>query len=442
MKGKSFGASLCAGLSLFGSAAFANHHFMQIEQVIGGVDGDTTAQAIQLRMRAAGQQFVQFGRIRAFDATGSNPILLHDFTTSVANGTTGARVLIASQNFANYLPGITPDFVMSSLIPAPYLNGGRITFEDDAGTIWWSLAFGTYTGSNLGNTSNDVDGNFGPPFSGVLPSSATNAVYFPGPATALSTNNLADYLLSGNNVFFRNNGGFAAAVISDAASTNYWDINGTAAGAGGTSPAGSWNGLSQNFNTDSTGGAAGSRTGVTSALDTVVFAAGNDATGTYTVTLSGTRSASKVVIEQGAVALSGGTLACGSFEVQGGTCTVTSTVTGGSSGSLLKTGPGVMTLGGTPSFTGGTTVGAGELRVTRLHDNNAVTINTGAKLKVVDSAPNFPSHPAGSDATVSRPRSLTINGTGTLDLGNNDMIIAYGASTPYAGASPAAALEE
>ena len=33
--------------------AHATFHFMQIEQVIGGVNGDSTAQAIQLRMRSA-----------------------------------------------------------------------------------------------------------------------------------------------------------------------------------------------------------------------------------------------------------------------------------------------------------------------------------------------------------------------------------------------------
>lgn len=33
----------------------ATFHLMQIEQVVGGVCGDTTSQAIQLRMRDAGQ---------------------------------------------------------------------------------------------------------------------------------------------------------------------------------------------------------------------------------------------------------------------------------------------------------------------------------------------------------------------------------------------------
>ena len=38
--------------------ARATFHFMQIEQVIGGANGDTAAQAIQLRMRLGGQNFL------------------------------------------------------------------------------------------------------------------------------------------------------------------------------------------------------------------------------------------------------------------------------------------------------------------------------------------------------------------------------------------------
>ena len=41
----------------FALPAQATFHFMQIEQVIGGVNGDTTAQAVQLRMRFAGQNY-------------------------------------------------------------------------------------------------------------------------------------------------------------------------------------------------------------------------------------------------------------------------------------------------------------------------------------------------------------------------------------------------
>ena len=46
------------GVLALQSTAYATFHEMQIEQVILSVNGDTTAQAIQLRMRAAGQNFV------------------------------------------------------------------------------------------------------------------------------------------------------------------------------------------------------------------------------------------------------------------------------------------------------------------------------------------------------------------------------------------------
>jgi autotransporter-associated beta strand protein len=110
--------------------------------------------------------------------------------------------------------------------------------------------------------------------------------------------------------------------------------------------------------------------------------------------------------------------------------------------SLTKEGTGILQLTNLANtYTGGTIVNAGTLAVGRLHENNAVTINAGL-LKVFDSSPTFPNHPEGNNASLSQPKQLTINGTGTLDLGNNDMVIAYGASTPYAGVSPAAALED
>jgi hypothetical protein len=205
------------GATALAVPAFASFHLMQIEQAIGGVNGNTSRQAIQLRMRSPGQQFVNFGRLRAWDAAGANPVLLIDMTTQVPNGNTGDRVLVAT---ANFLPGLTPDFVMQP-IPASYLAAGKITWEDDGGTIWWGLAWGgaAYTGTNTGvNTAgggNDADGNFNPPFAGVLPSAGTIAVRFPGAATALSTNNLADYALTAGAAVFTNNLGQSGTVPVD-----------------------------------------------------------------------------------------------------------------------------------------------------------------------------------------------------------------------------------
>ena len=208
LKRLSLGA-LTLGVGFLAQPAFASFHLMQIEQVIGGVNGDTTRQAVQLRMRNSGQQFVSQGQLVAWDATGANPVVLATIPTDVAIGTAGARVLLATSGFGV----VTPDFVMNP-IPASYLAGGKITFESDgtAGTtIWWALAWGTYSGTNTGVTTggggNDADGNFNPPFAGALPSTSQVAVRFTGAASAASTNNAADYALTTAQYVFTNNAG-------------------------------------------------------------------------------------------------------------------------------------------------------------------------------------------------------------------------------------------
>ncbi len=204
---------------VFGSTlpANASFHLMQIEQVIGGVNGDTTAQAVQLRTRTSGQIFVSEARLVAYDAAGTHPIIIKDFTTDVSNGTSGAHILVASANFAQYTSApLSPDFTMANLIPASYLAAGRLTFEDDFGTILWSLSFGGsgYTGSTTGSTTNDADGNFGPSVSGALPSSGTKALRFQGASSAASTNNAADYALTSDAAVFTRNDGQSATVTA------------------------------------------------------------------------------------------------------------------------------------------------------------------------------------------------------------------------------------
>src|SRR5262245_14721337 len=81
-------------------AAQASFHLMQIEQVIGGVNGDTSQQAIQLRMRFAGQHVVSQARLNAFDAAGANLVLVVDMQSDVIATTAGSHVLIATAAFA------------------------------------------------------------------------------------------------------------------------------------------------------------------------------------------------------------------------------------------------------------------------------------------------------------------------------------------------------
>jgi hypothetical protein len=216
MSKRSLLSALTLGAIALAEPAFASFHLMQIEQVIGGVNGDTSRQAIQLRMRLAGQNLVQQGQLVAWDAAGANPVVLLNIGAQVSNSAAGARILIATSNF---LPGLTPDFVLANPIPPSYLAAGKITFESDGAfgaNVWWGLAWGgaSYTGSNTGiSTSgvplpgNDTDGNFNPPFSGALPSSGTTALRFTGAAGALSTNNAADYAVTAGAAQFTNNAG-------------------------------------------------------------------------------------------------------------------------------------------------------------------------------------------------------------------------------------------
>src|ERR1044072_4306055 len=186
-----------AGLLGFAVPAQASFHFMQIEQVVGGVDGDTTAQAIQLRMRFGGQNLVTGTTLVVVDAAGNNPVTLLTLPSDVTHAAGGARILIATASFASHLPPVIPvDFTMENPIPPSYLAAGRLSYQKPGflnGAALWSVSWGgaNYTGPDTGTTTNDADGDFPPPFSGTLPSSA-NALIFPGPATAMSTTNQAD----------------------------------------------------------------------------------------------------------------------------------------------------------------------------------------------------------------------------------------------------------
>ncbi|MCH8805336.1 MAG: hypothetical protein IH986_04535 [Planctomycetes bacterium] len=190
--------------------ARAEFHLMQIQKLIGGVNGDTTAQAVQLRMRGPFENQLQLASLYVHDAAGKNRLQVIDFQNPVANAGLGDTILIASPNFANATnPPAQPDFVMTNLIPASYMAAGSLTFEDDFGTVMWRVSWGgsNYTGSNLGAIVNDPDGNFGPPFPGPLPTAGTEALEFQGGPGDPSNNNAADYAVSGPNAVFTNNAG-------------------------------------------------------------------------------------------------------------------------------------------------------------------------------------------------------------------------------------------
>ena len=196
------------GTLVLTTSARATFHLMQIEQVIGGVNDDPSAQAIQLRMRSSFQNLVSGARLVTYDAAGLNPVIVIDMTNNVANSSAGDRVLIVSTNFANYSsPVMAADFRMTNLIPTNYLTAGRLTWEDDFGTILWSLSWGgtNYTGPVTVSTLNDDNGTNTPAFNGPLPTSSTRSLLFTNTASALSRSNIVDYVITPGSAVFTNN---------------------------------------------------------------------------------------------------------------------------------------------------------------------------------------------------------------------------------------------
>ena len=92
--------------------------------------------------------------------------------------------------------------------------GLNLRFETDGGIVFWRLSWGgtAYTGPNRGASSNDDDGNFGPPFEGPLPSTGTEALLFQGAASDKSTTNAHDYAVTSGSAVFTNSAGNSFAV--------------------------------------------------------------------------------------------------------------------------------------------------------------------------------------------------------------------------------------
>jgi hypothetical protein len=108
---------------------------------------------------------------------------------------------------------------MDNPIPAAYLAAGSLIFEDNAGTsIYWRLSWGgnAYTGPTEGAITNDLDGQFGPPYPDVMFSANAKAVHFLGAATDLSTDNFADYALTTGKSVWTNNAGNSFTLNSTA----------------------------------------------------------------------------------------------------------------------------------------------------------------------------------------------------------------------------------
>ncbi len=151
------------------------------------------------------------------------------------------------------------------------------------------------------------------------------------------------------------------------AQTLYWDTNGATVGAG-TTPSATWSTSGGNNKKWSTSSAGTLATAVWTSGADAVFSAGTDATGSYTVTLSGTQNVSSITVEEGNPTFSGGTAinfldATPDFTVASGSTATVSTDLTGTNG-LNKLGAGTLVFNtNVKSYTGTTTINAGTLQL-------------------------------------------------------------------------------
>lgn len=211
------------------------------------------------------------------------------------------------------------------------------------------------------------------------------------------------------------------------AATVYWDVNGATAGSGAVD--GStviWDGVNPFWNSllDGTGSVA-AWNNVAIPSDTAAFAAGTDATGTYTITVSGTQNISGLTFQEGTFTLSGGTLdianaAGGTADINvatGLTSTVGSVISGDPVGTtvLTKTGLGTLVL----SSAGNTFGSAGKTLAiqqgTLSFDANA-QLGTGTILALGTATDVATLRYTGATATISR--AVTLGSLAASTTGN------------------------
>jgi fibronectin-binding autotransporter adhesin len=170
--------------------------------------------------------------------------------------------------------------------------------------------------------------------------------------------------------------------------TLYWDIDaaGTTAGAGGATPSGTWDGSLTNWNNRSDGGNGTSGDKLAwSDGGVAVFSAGTDATGAYTITVSGTRSTAGLTFEDGTATLTGGTVSLTGLHTVSVNTGVTANVgsaIGGTVG-MVKEGAGTLVLTGNQTYSGATSINGGTLQLgSGATGGTTGTLPTGSAISV------------------------------------------------------------
>ncbi len=100
-------------------------HIANITKVMVGFNGDSTIQAVEIKMLLGGENLVSTMQIATYNGSGVKIATLGTFPATVPNGLAGDNILCATPNFQTTF-GIIPDLLLTPGIP---VTSGQVVYE-------------------------------------------------------------------------------------------------------------------------------------------------------------------------------------------------------------------------------------------------------------------------------------------------------------------------
>ena len=100
-------------------------HIANISKIMCGFNGDSTIQAVEIKMTTGGQNLVSAMQIVIYNGSGTLVATLGTFPANVPNGLGGDNILCATAKFQTTF-GIIPDLVITPGIP---VTSGQVVYE-------------------------------------------------------------------------------------------------------------------------------------------------------------------------------------------------------------------------------------------------------------------------------------------------------------------------
>ena len=88
-------------------------HISNIDEIMSGMGGDSTAQYVEIRMLQAGQGTVAHSRLTAFSCNGSTHAILLEVPNDVCPANTNGRWTMGTASWAA-ATGVAPDFIFAA----------------------------------------------------------------------------------------------------------------------------------------------------------------------------------------------------------------------------------------------------------------------------------------------------------------------------------------